>query len=340
MAKTFGSDNHSGVHPRIMQALVEANHGHVPAYGGDPLTEAARQSFKKHFGADAEVLFVFNGTGANVLGVQCCCLPYQAVIVSDVAHMNQDECGAPERHTGCKLLVVKSPDGKLTPELVAPCLIHERDQHQVVARVISVTQATEYGVVYRQEELRELAEIAHRHDMVLHMDGARLCGAAASLGLSLGELTSACGVDILSFGGTKNGLMFGEALVILNQKLIPGAVFHRKQAMQLASKMRFIAAQFRTYLDQDLWLSNARAANHMARELAARLSRLPEARLIHPVDCNELFVELPRSIYEKVQEKWHFYVWDEQRQIIRLLTSFDTTLGDVEELVADLEKAR
>ena len=250
--------------------------------------------------------------------------------------MNQDECGAPERFTGCKLLTVKTADGKLNEELVRPLVSRELDQHRVIPGLLSLTQATECGTVYTPDEIRALAQLAHKHEMALHVDGARLAPAAAGLGLSLAKLTSACGVDIVSFGGTKNGLMFGEAVVIFNERLAHHARHHRKQAMQLASKMRFIAAQFQTYLDENLWLEMGQAANTMARRLARGLSRLEGLSLVHPVDCNELFVTMPHAVYRRIQDKWHFYVWDEIRHVIRLVTSFDTTEADVDEFIADV----
>ena len=338
MKKSFGSDNHSGVHPRIMAALAEANVGHMPAYGDDLITKEAERSFKRHFGANSEVFFVFNGTGANVLCVQCCNLPIQGVVLSDVAHMNQDECGAPERFTGCKLLTVHAPDGKLHEETVAPLLARENDQHRVTPGLLSLTEATECGTLYTPDEIRALARLAHSHGMYLHMDGARLAPAAAGLDLALADLTANCGVDILSFGGTKNGLMFGEAVVVFNPTLARHARHHRKQAMQLASKMRYIAAQFQTYLDEGLWLDLARSANRMAAELAGRLTGIKGVKLAHPVQCNEIFVAMAQDAYRHIQEKWHFYVWDEARHIIRLVTSFDTTLADIEEFISDLRR--
>jgi threonine aldolase len=329
----FASDNNAGVHPRVMDALRSASRGHVLAYGSDPFTEAAVAKFREQFGAEAEVFFVFGGTGANVCALAALARPHEAVVCASTAHINVDECGAPERFTGCKLLDLPTPDGKLRPEQIEPLLAHAGDQHHVQPRVVSVSQATEMGTVYTAEELRRLAEFAHARGMLLHVDGARLANAAAHLGLSLRELTADAGVDVLSFGGTKNGMMYGEAVVFFGAALARDFRFTRKQGAQLPSKMRFIAAQFNALFTGDLWLEAAAHANRMARLLAAGLEGIPRVRVTQPVESNAVFATVPREHVAGVQRHFFFYVWNEETSEVRLMCSFDTTEGDVRELV-------
>jgi len=327
----FGSDNHAGVHPRVMEALRAANEGHVVAYGDDPFTERARAAFRGQFGDEAEVFFVFGGTGANVLCLQAMTRPHHAVVCAETAHVYVDECGAPERFTGCKLLPVRTPDGKLRAEQVEPLLARTGDRHHVQPRVVSVSQPTELGTVYTPEELKALSDFARGRGLLLHLDGARLANAAARLGVSLGE--AAAGADALSFGGTKNGRMYGEAVVFPRPELARDFEFTRKQGAQLASKMRFIAAQFAALLDADLWRETAAHANRMARLLASELGRVPRVRLTQAVESNAVFAVLPREHVAAVQEEFFFYVRDEETSEVRLMASFDTTEEDVRELV-------
>jgi threonine aldolase len=336
MQKSFGSDNHSGVDPRIMAALTEANTGHVPGYGGDFLTQSAADCFKSHFGVQCEVFFVFNGTGANVLSIQACCQSYQAVISSTDAHIHTDECGAAEKFTGCKILAVPTADSKIYPTDILKLTQNIMDRHHVQPRLVSLTQATELGLVYSPQELLELTTTAKRQGLLVHMDGARLSNAAAHLGCSLRELTTDVGIDILSFGGTKNGLMHGEAVVVLNPALVKNVHYFQKQALQLPSKMRFISAQFLAYLKQNIWYDNALHANSMAALIAKKLAALPMIKIVHPVACNEVFVSVPEHVYRPLQDKWHFYVWDHDQHIVRLVTSFDTTAQEVEQFVDDV----
>src|SRR5919202_3677493 len=275
----FASDNNAGVHPRVWDALRAADRGHAVAYGDDVYTETAVRLFRERFGEAAEVFFVFGGTGANITALAALTRPHHAVVCAETAHINVDECGAPERFAGCKLLALATPSGKLRAEQVEPLLARAGDQHHVQPRVVSVSQATELGTVYTAEELRRLAEFAHARGMLLHVDGARLANAAAHTGASLRELTADAGVDVLSFGGTKNGMMYGEAVVFLDPRLAEGFKFVRKQAAQLPSKMRFVAAQFTALLAEDLWLQNASHANHMARLLAAELAPVTRVRV-------------------------------------------------------------
>jgi threonine aldolase len=328
----FASDNNATVHPKVMAALGKANQGHVVAYGDDPFTERARLLLKKTFGSRSEPFLVFNGTAANVLCLKALAQPYQAVICAESAHVNVDECGAPERLTGCKLLPVPAPDGKLTVERVRAAIKGVGDQHHVQPKVVTVAQATEWGTVYRPAELQALADFAHSRGMYFHVDGARLANAAASLGVSLKE---ACrGADAVSFGGTKNGILGGEAVVLLNPAIAEGFKFHRKQLMQLSSKMRFIACQFEALLTGGLWLENAGRANRMAALLGREVAALPGISLVQKVEANAVFARVPRALIAPLQKKFFFYVWNEERNEVRWMTSFDTTTSDVDRFVA------
>ena len=335
----FASDNNAGIHPRVMDTLRTANHGHAVAYGDDVYTEAAVRLFRERFGETSEVFFVFGGTGANISALAAVTRPFQAVVCAESAHINVDECGAPERFTGCKLVDLPTPDGKLRPEQIEPLLARLGDQHHVQPRVVSVSQPTELGTVYTIEELSRLAEFAHGRGLLLHVDGARLSNAAAHLGVGLRELTTGAGVDVLSFGGTKNGMMYGEAVVFFDPALAEGFKFVRKQCAQLPSKMRFVAAQFTALLTEDLWLQTAAHANHMAQLLAAELRGIPQIRLTQPVESNAVFAILPREAIPRVQERFFFYVWNEQTAEVRLMCSYDTTVEDVAELAAAVREA-
>jgi threonine aldolase len=335
----FASDNNAGIHPVILEAIARANVGHALAYGGDPWTERAVARFREHLGSHVDVHFVFNGTGANVLGLSALLKPYHAILCSESAHINVDECGAPEKATGCKLVDIPTPDGKLTPALVEPRIRGLGDQHHVQPRVISISQSTEMGTVYTPEEIRALADLAHRHGLYLHMDGARISNAAAALGVPLRAITTDAGVDVLSFGGTKIGLMMGEAVVVFEPKLAPDFRFLRKQGMQLASKMRFVAAQFDALLRDDLWRRSAEHANRMARLLAAEAARVPGVALARPVEANAVFPILPARAAEALLQDWLFYPWDPARGEYRWVCSFDTTEGDVKAFVSALREA-
>jgi threonine aldolase len=335
----FASDNNAGVHPRVWDALRSADRGHAVAYGDDVYTETAVRLFRERFGERAEVYLVFGGTGANVSALAAVTRPFQAVVCAETAHVNVDECGAPERFTGCKLIDLQTPDGKLRPEQIEPLLARVGDQHHVQPRVVSVSQATELGTVYTVEELTRLAAFAHERGMLLHVDGARLANAAAHLNVSLEELTAGAGVDVLSFGGTKNGMMYGEAVVFFDPALAEDFKFVRKQCAQLPSKMRFVAAQFTALLGEDLWRETAAHANRMAQLLAAELRAIPRVRLTQPVESNAVFALLPPESIPRVQERFFFYVWNEQTSEVRLMCSFDTTEDDVKELVAVIKEA-
>lgn len=335
----FASDNYSGVHPEVFDAMLSVNGSHLPSYGGDPVTDRAHGLLRQHFGDDVDVFLALNGTGANVVGLQTMLRPYETVICAETAHINVDECGAPERFLGSKLTDVPTLDGKLTPALVEAAALGVGDQHHVQPRVISIAQPTELGTVYSLQEIAALADWAHEHHMLLHVDGARLANAAVSLGCSLGDLGSPLGVDVMSFGATKNGAMGAEAVLLFSRECRDGgqARYIRKQSMQLASKMRFLAAQFVALLDTDLWRQNATHANRMARRLAAGVERLPGVEISYPVEANAVFAILPtRDVTAALQSHYPFYVWDESRGQVRWMTSFDTTESDVDEFVSRL----
>jgi threonine aldolase len=329
--RSFASDNNAGIHPKILQAIAAANRGHVVGYGDDSYTEAAVGKFKQHFGADIEVFIVFNGTAANCLGLKSLTESFHAVICAEAAHIYTDECGAPEKFTGCKLIPIPTSDGKLTVESVRHAYHGIGDQHHVQPRVISITQATEMGTVYTPREIRDLARFGHDRNMFLHMDGARIANAAVSLGLTLREATRDLGVDILSFGGTKNGAMGAEAVVFFNKKLSRNFLYLRKQGMQLASKMRFISAQFEALLSNNLWRKNAEHANRMADLLRREVSKIPNVKIVYKVEANGVFAEIPRAAIAELQKRYFFYVWDEDRSLVRWMCSFDTTEQDVKQ---------
>jgi threonine aldolase len=336
--RDFASDNNAGVHPAVLAAIAEANTGHERAYGHDPYTKRAEAVFRRHFGDTARAWLVFNGTAANVLSLKAVTEPHQAVICADGAHVNVDECGAPERFTGCKLLPVRAPDGKLRPADIARHLKDRGDEHRVQPRVVSISQATELGTVYQPGEIRALAESAHQNGLVLHMDGARLANAAVSLGVSLRACTTDAGVDVLSFGGTKNGLLGAEAVVFLQGLGGEEMPFLRKQSMQLASKMRFLAVQFTTLLDTELWRENAEHANRMARLLATRVQDVRGITLTQPVEANGVFARIPPEHIPALQARAFFYVWNAETSEVRWMTAWDTTEDDVERFAAAIRE--
>lgn len=343
--RSFASDNTAGIAPAVFAALSEANQGSAVAYGDDPFTAHFEELIGETFGSDAQALLTWGGTGANVVGLSALLQPYQGVICPESAHINVDECGAVERFAGCKLLDVPSGDGKLRVADIEKQLHVLGDVHHVQPGAISVTQATEYGTVYTLDELRELADVAKRAGLRVHMDGARIANAAAALGASLKELTVDIGVDVLSLGGTKNGIAYGEAVVILDPSLAEPARFHRKQAAQLPSKMRFIATQFNALLTDNLWLRHASHANAMAELLAAKAAEIPGVAITHPPGANALFATLDRAVVKRLQEWSFFHVWapgerpndgGEYRDEVRWMTSFETTEDDVDRFVAGI----
>ena len=331
----FASDNHAGVHPEVMEAIVAANDGHAASYGGDPWTARAVQCFREHFGPSAQVFPVFNGTAANVLCIETLTQPWQAVICARTAHLHVDECGAPER-AGRKLLIVDAPGGRLSPDIVEPLLVRIGDEHAVQPRVVSIAESTELGTVYTPDQIDALANWAHAHDLLLHVDGSRLANAAAALGVPLRALTTDVGVDALSFGGTKNGAMGVEAVVLLRDDVGDGFRYRRKQAMQLASKMRYLSAQLDALLSGDLWRRNAEHANAMARRLADAVRDLPGVRITQPVEANAVFAILDPAVTQRLQADSPFYVWDEGTGEVRWMTAWDTVPEDVDEFAANI----
>src|ERR671933_285775 len=336
---SFGSDNHSGAHPEVLAALAAANAGHAPAYGADAVTERAVEAVRAHLGDHAEVAFVFNGTGANLVGLGLALRPWQHVVCAATAHIAVDECGAPERLLGTKLVEIPTPDGKLTPDLVRGSVSGVGDEHRTQPGAVSITQSTELGTVYTPTEIRALADTAHELGMVLHVDGARIANAAASLGVPLAAVTSDCGVDLLSFGGTKNGLLGAEAVVVLRPDLAAALPYARKQLGQLGSKGRFLAAQFAALLEDGLWQRNAGNANAIARRLEAGVRALPGVEVAWPVQANAVFVRLPAPM-ARAAEEFGAYPPDEVTGLVRLMCSWDTADADVDALLAALDAAR
>src|SRR5258705_5377598 len=337
-SRSFASDNNAGVHPKILQAIENANRGHVVAYGDDPFTTAAVAKFREHLGRNVEVFFVFGGTGANVLGLKAATESHHAIICAQTAHINVDECGAPEKFTGCKLIGIVTADGKITVDQIKP-LVHEVGfEHHVQPRVISVSQATEMGTVYTPRELQTLAKFPHEHDMLLHVDGARIPNAAAGLNVKLKAITTDSGVDILSFVGAIHGMMYGEAVVFFDRNLARDFKYTRKQGAHLPSKMRFISAQFEVLLSNDLWRQNAQHANRMAQRLATDLGKIPQIRITQKVEANGVFAIVPRKYVPLLQKRYFFYVWNEEISEVRFMTSFDTTEADIADFVALVKK--
>lgn len=338
MKRGFGSDNHSGISPEVLKAIADANVGHALAYGEDEYCIRAEKLFKEHFGEQSSVYFVFNGTGANTLSIDAMVRSHDAVICAESAHVNVDECGAPQRIVGCRLLTVATPDGKLTPELVKTRLHGFGFEHHSQPKAVTITQSTELGTLYSIDEIRALADLAHQYGMYLHVDGARLANAAVALGCSFREMTTDAGVDVLSFGGTKNGLMIGEAVVFINPDLAEDFKYRRKQATQLCSKMRFMAVQFEAYFHDELWRRNAQHSNRMAQLLYDKVKDIPFVRVMYPVQVNGVFVQMPRHIWTELQKQYFFYDWDMDNDVVRWLCSFDTTEDDINSFVEALKR--
>lgn len=340
----FASDNYSGIHPEVLAAIADANEGHQVAYGEDQYTERLQEVFRSHFGERAQAFPVFNGTGANVTGLQAMLPRWGAVIAASTAHINVDEGGAPERIGGFKLLTVPTDDGKLTPELVDREAWGWGDEHRAQPLVVSITQSTELGTLYSVDEITALADHAHDRGMKLHLDGARISNAAAALDVPLGAFTTDVGVDVLSFGGTKNGAMLGEAIVVLNPDAADGLLYSRKFNMQLSSKMRFVSAQLIALLEGDLWLRNARHSNAMAQRLRTEVERgiadgsIRGVAFTQPTQSNGVFATLPDGVADRLREKFRFYDWDAARNEVRWMCSFDTQESDVDAFVAELSR--
>ncbi len=331
MKKGFASDNNSGVHPTILEAIKLANAGHTVGYGNDDYTTTATSIFREIFGEGTEVFFVFNGTGANVLALSTLTRSYHSIVCAATAHIQEDECGAPEKFTGCKLLPVDTVNGKLTPEAVMHHLKGFNFEHHSQPKVISISQVTEMGTVYTPDEIKALADMAHAHNMYLHMDGARIANAAVALNLPFKAFTRDCGVDVVSFGGTKNGMMMGEAVVFFDASLTAETKYLRKQSMQLFSKMRFVGAQFIAYFSNELWQQNALHANRMAQKLFHQISDIPSIKVTQKVEANGIFAEVPAHIIAPLQERFFFYIWNNITHEVRWMTSFDTTEEEINE---------
>jgi len=339
MDKSFASDNWAGACPEVMAAMVEANIGYAPAYGDDKYTELAQLEFKKMFGNQSETYFVYNGTGANILALSSVSHSFNAIICSADAHVNVDECGGFENSSGAKLIDIPTEDGKLSIDMIRPFVESVRHPHQSVPNVISITQSTEVGTVYTNEEIKSLADFAHENDLLLHIDGARIANAVLAQKTDFKSMITDTGVDILSFGGTKNGMMFGEAVVFLKPNLVNHFELYRKQGMQLHSKMRFISAQFIALLQNDVWKKNALHANKMAQYLSEKLKLFPEISFSQKVESNGIWAIIPSDLASRMQSLHHFYPWNEEKNEYRLMCSWDTTAEEIDSFVEDVGRA-
>ncbi|MFI3281271.1 MAG: low specificity L-threonine aldolase [Rikenellaceae bacterium] len=336
--RSFASDNNSGVHPLVFKAIEGANIDHAVGYGDDEWTEAATAKIKETFGDVADPYFVFNGTGANSVALQSVTRPFNSIICAASAHIYVDECGAPQRMSGCSVTAIPTSNGKLSVELIKPHLKHFGECHHSQPGVVYISQTTELGTVYTIEEIEAIANLVHAHGMYLHMDGARLANAAAFLGCSLRATSVDAGVDILSFGGTKNGMMMGESVISFREEISKNLKFYRKQSAQLASKMRYLSAQFIPYLEGDLWLKNANAANFAATKLHEALKKYASVEFTQKVETNQLFLKMPKEAADKLLEEYFFYVWNEDTNEVRFVTSWDTSDKDIADLIASFEK--
>jgi len=336
--RSFASDNNSGVHPLVMEAILKANDNHAVGYGSDPWTKTATEKLKEIFGEKASPFFVFNGTGANSVALQAVTRSFHSIICAETAHIYVDECGAPSRMTGATIVPISTNDGKLTPELIKPKLHNFGVCHHPQPKVVYISQVSELGTVYTIEEVRAIADLLHSYDMYLHMDGARLANACVYLGCSMKELTVDAGVDILSFGGTKNGMMMGEAVISFRPEITENLEYFRKQSAQLASKQRFLSAQFIPYLEKEVWFENAKRANTYARKLADILLQYPQIKFTQKVESNQLFFTIPAEAAEKLLETYYFYYWNEEISEVRLVTSWDTTMEDLQSFEKTLKR--
>jgi len=334
----FGSDNHSGIHPKIIKEIDSVNKGFSLAYGDDEYTKEAINRFKENFGKDIDVYFVGNGTAANILCLKAITNSFNSIICPETAHLNVHECCGPEKFLGCKIETVETTDGKLTTDLIKQKIVGVGDVHMAQPKVVSITQVSELGTIYTPQEIKKISDFAHKHNMLLHMDGARLCNAAAYLNSSLSKITRDVGVDLLSFGGTKNGMMFGDAVVFFDKKLSKNFEFYRKQGMHLTSKMRFISAQFNAFFKNNLWLKNAEHANSMAELLSEKLKDLPNFIITQKVESNAVFVKIPKKLNSKILKKYFFHVFNKEQNIIRLMCSYNTKSEDIIKFTQFLKK--
>ena len=336
--RSFASDNNSGVHPLIMEAVIKANEDHAIGYGDDPWTTAAVAKIKSIFGEEASPFFVFNGTGANSVALQAVTHSFNSILCAETAHINVDECGAPARMTGCAVVTIPTTDGKLTPELIKPRLHNFGVCHHSQPKAVYISQVSELGTVYTIEEVKAIADLLHAHNMYLHMDGARLANACAYLKCSMKQVTVDAGVDILSFGGTKNGMMMGEAVISFRPEITENLQYYRKQSAQLASKLRYLSAQFIPYLENNLWLENAMKANISAAKLAEARKQYPQIQFTQKVETNQIFFTIPSEPLKKLLERYFFYMWNEENNEARLVTSWDTTGEDIARFEQDLKE--
>ena len=335
----FASDNYAGIHPEVLEAIAAVNAGHQVAYGDDDVTAALTAAMREHFGPTAEVFPVFNGTGANVVALQAMTKRWEAVVCATSAHVNVDEGGAPEHGAGLKLWTIPTPDGKLTPELIDTQAWGFGDVHRAQPGVVTITQSTELGTLYSVDEIRAIADHAHSLGMSVHLDGARIAHAAVSLGTGFREFTTDAGIDVVSFGGTKNGAMLSEAIIVLNPDAAPGVDFLRKSSMQLASKMRFVSAQLLALLTDDLWRRNATHSNAMAQLLESRVRAIEGVSVVRPVQANAVFAILPPDVTDRLQKRFRFYTWDQATGEVRWMCAWDTTADDVEAFAAAIAEA-
>lgn len=332
--RNFASDNYAGALPEAIEAIAAVNHGAAISYGADPVTARLQALVREHFGAAAHAFPVFNGSGANIVSLRALLRPWQGVVCAETAHLNVDECGAPEAIGGIKLLTVATPDGKLTPDLVMSRIVRIGDEHAVQPGAVSLTQSSELGTVYTAAELRAIADLAHAHGMLVHVDGSRLANAAVALDVPLRAISTDVGADIVSFGGTKNGLVLGEAVIVLREELAGALPYLRKQTLQLASKMRFVSAQLEALLTDDLYRRAAAHANAMAARLGEGVAAIDGVRLTQKVQANGVFAILPPGAAAALQERFRFYTWDEHTGEVRWMCAWDTRAEEVDEFVA------
>jgi len=337
--RSFGSDNHSGIHLAVLEAIHQANMDHACAYGNDVYSERLQAKIEEIFGEDATIFPTFNGTGANICALRACVQPFHAILCSESAHIFVDECGAPEFLTGAALKSIPTSDGKITVAMLEPFLDAFDFEHHSQPKVLYISQATELGTIYKPEEIKQLSVFLNYNKMYLHMDGARLANAAATLECSLREITIDCGVDILSFGGTKNGMMMGESVITFRQELAENMKYIRKQSTQLFSKMRFSSAQFLAYFQNDLWLTNAQHANKMARLLRRKIEETGSFEFTQPTEANVILVKFPPTLINNMLKHHFFYVWNEKTHEVRLVTSWDTTEEDIVNFISSLKNS-
>ncbi|MCX7987539.1 MAG: aminotransferase class V-fold PLP-dependent enzyme [Bacteroidales bacterium] len=340
----FASDNHAGCHPNILEAIAQCNNGHVKAYGDDEYTQKAITLLQEIFETNGEIIFTYNGTASNVLSIALCCQSFEAVLCAETAHINTDECGALEKFVGCKIIPINTTDGKISIKDLEQFLFMKGNVHHNQPRVISISQPTELGTIYTVEEIKELTSWVHKHDMYIHIDGARIANATVSLATPISNFTTHIGVDVVTFGGSKNGMLFGEAIIILNRNLEGRIKYFQKQGMQLLSKMRYIGAQYIAYLQDDLWLKNANHANQMARLLEKNVYGIPHIDIAQKVQSNSVFARIPNTIVEPLQNFSYFYKWEEKHthynndQLVRWMCSFNTQKEHVLDFTATIKK--